>query len=361
MAVISFARGVPSIDLLPVEELAHCARAAIERDHAVMGYGPAAGYEPLREWIAERHSVEPGRVLVTNGSLQGFLFVAQALGGTGRVIVEAPTYDRPLKRLLGDFGAEVATIPVDDDGADIEALEREVERGRPGLVYVIPTFQNPSGQTLSLERRRRLAELAADGLLVFEDDPYGLVRFEGEALPSVHSLAEGRNVIYASSFSKTVAPGARVGYMVLPADLVAPVGELAVSTYISPALLGQATVLEFFRRGLFESNVARVGDGLRERRDAMIAALERAAPPDASWSRPEGGYFLWLTLPGTDTGALLSRATDAGVTFVPGRDFFPPGTGGAEAARLAYSAVQPADIERGMEILLSLVEAKATA
>jgi 2-aminoadipate transaminase len=361
MAVISLARGAPSIDLLPAAELADCARAAIEEDPSVLGYGPAGGYPPLRDWIAARHDVDPERVLVTNGSLQGFLFVAQALADRGRVVVEAPTYDRPLKRLLGDFGAEVSTVPVDDGGLDVDALEQELERGRPGFLYVIPTFQNPSGQTLSLARRRRLAGLAADGLLVFEDDPYGLVRFEGEPLPTVLELTGGRGVIYASSFSKTVAPGVRVGYMVLPEELVDAVGELAVSTYISPAFLGQATVLGFLRRGLFEPNLARVAAGLRERRDAMLAALERAAPDDATWSRPEGGYFLWLDLPGTDTGELLSRATAAGVSFVAGRDFFPPGEGGATSIRLAYSAVQPADIEAGTELLLSLVRETANA
>jgi 2-aminoadipate transaminase len=358
--VVSLARGAPSLDLLPVAELADCARAAIERDPAVLGYGPAGGYPPLRRRLAEQHGVDPERVVITNGSLQGFLFVANALGDD-RVIVEAPTYDRPLKRLLGDLGAEVATVPVDDEGADVDALARELERGLPSFAYVIPTFQNPSGQTLSLARRRRLAELAADGLLVFEDDPYGLVRFEGEALPTVFELAGGRNVIYASSFSKTVAPGVRVGYMVLPEDLAGPVGELAVSTYISPATLGQATVLEFIARGRFEDNLARVAAGLRERRDAMVAALERAAPEGATWSRPSGGYFLWLDLPGTDTGELLVRAEAAGVAFVAGRDFFPPGAGGAESVRLAYSAVGPAEIELGIERLLALVREPARA
>ena len=147
MDVVSLARGAPSLDLLPVAELADCARAAIERDPSVLGYGPAGGYPPPRSRLAEQHGVEPERVMITNGSLQGFLFVANAFGG--RVVVEAPTYDRPLKRLLGDLGAEVATVPVDDEGADVEALAQELERGQPSFAYVIPTFQNPSGQTLS--------------------------------------------------------------------------------------------------------------------------------------------------------------------------------------------------------------------
>ena len=360
--MISFARGVPSTDLLPARDLADCAREAIERDPAALGYGPAAGYEPLREWIAEQHGVTAARVVLTNGSLQGFLFVAQELVGSGRVVVEAPTYDRPLKRLRSDLGGDVVSVPLDADGLDVEALERELARGPLAFVYVIPTFQNPSGCTLSLERRRRLAELASGGLLVFEDDPYGLVRFEGEALPSVFELAGGENVVYASSFSKTVAPGVRVGYMVLPEALAPAVAELAVSTYISPAMLGQVTLHEYLSRGLLEPNLRGVCEGLRERRDAMLAALERDAPAGTTWSHPEGGYFLWLDLPpGTETRRLLAAAAERDVTFVPGSDFFLPGEGGSESLRLAYSAVPPAEIEDGMARLLALVAEPARA
>src|SRR4051794_21745203 len=203
MAVISFARRVPTPDALPVEELADCARAAIERDgRAVLSYGAGGGYGPLREWLGERHGVDPGRVILTNGSLQGFVFLAQQLlAGGGRVLVEAPTYDRPLK-ILGELGAEIVAIPQDEEGLDLDALERELGRGpAPAFLYVNPTFQNPSGRTLPLERRRRLAALAAErDLLVLEDDPYGLVRYEGEPLPTVFELEGGTNVVYSSSF-----------------------------------------------------------------------------------------------------------------------------------------------------------------
>src|SRR5438034_822170 len=297
---ISFARGVPAPECLPVAELADCARAAIERGGpAVLSYGPGGGYGPLREWIAERHGVEPGRVVVTSGSLQGFVFLADQLVRPGtRVLVEAPTYDRPLK-ILARLGADVVGLPMDDDGLQPEALEQALAEGpKPAFLYTIATFQNPSGRTLSTERRRRVVELARQhDLLVLEDDPYGLVRYGGSPLPTLFDLDGGTHVAYASSFSKTIAPGVRVGYFVLQPELAAQIEALAVSTYISPPFLAQATVHEFLRRGNFEPNLARVTELLRGRRDAMLEALERQMPDDATWSRPEGGYFVWLDIP----------------------------------------------------------------
>jgi DNA-binding transcriptional MocR family regulator len=352
METISFARGIPAPECLPVEELADCARAALERDGAtVLSYGSSAGYAPLRDWIAERHGVDPERVLVTNGSLQGMVFLAERFAG-GRVLVEAPTYDRPLK-ILAAHGVETAPIAMDDEGLDLDALAHALESGgKPAFLYTIPTFQNPSGRTLSAERRHRLAEVAREHeLLVLEDDPYGLVRFDGEAPPTLFELEGGIRVAYSSSFSKTIAPGLRVGYFVLPLALERELEALATSTYITPVLLGQATVFEFLRRGNFEPNLERVSRLLGARRDAMLEALERELP-DARWSRPQGGYFVWLELPeGADAGALLERATAAGVTFVPGADF-----GGApNTARLAFSFVSPDEIREGVRRLAALV------
>jgi DNA-binding transcriptional MocR family regulator len=363
---ISFARGVPAPDCLPVEELADCAKVAIERDgRGALSYGGGGGYEPLREWVAERHGVDPRRVLLTNGSLQGFVFLATHFFGAnpGRVLVEAPTYDRPLKILAG-LGAEVIGVPQDRDGLDIDALEQALETGPPpAFLYTIPTFQNPSGRTLSANRRRRLVELARErDLLILEDDPYGLVRFDGEALPTLFELADPQAVVYSSSFSKTIAPGVRVGYLVLPQQLAAAVTDLAVSTYISPNVLAEATVCEFVRRGLFEPNLERVRGLLRARRDAMLDALEREFSDEASWNRPEGGYFVWLELPaGTSAADLRARAEEAGVTFVKGSDFYPGGRGGESAARLAFSFVSPDEIGEGISRLARLVERRSSA
>ncbi len=360
MKTISFGRGAPAPECLPVDELADCARAALERDGTtILSYGPGGGYPPLREWVAERHGVEPARVILTNGSLQGFVFLVQHLLAAhgGRVLVEAPTYDRPLKILAG-LGAEVVALPMDDDGLDPDALERELAAGpKPAFLYTIPTFQNPSGRTLSTERRRRLVELArAHDLLVLEDDPYGLVRFEGEPPPSLFELEGGERVAYSSSFSKTIAPGLRVGWFVLPLDTAAAIEATAVATYISPPFVPQATVYEFLRRGNFESNLERVRGLLQARRDAMLAALERDFPAEARWSRPEGGYFLWLDLPGGLRGdELLARAEEVGVAFVKGADFFPAGSGqGESSVRLAYSFVSPDEIAEGVGRLAPL-------
>jgi DNA-binding transcriptional MocR family regulator len=362
VAVISFARGAPAPECLPVGDLADCAQAAIARDGTtVLSYGTAGGYGPLREWVAERHGVEPGRVLLTNGSLQGFVFLIEHLVAQGktRVLVESPTYDRPLL-ILRKLGAEIVPIPLDDHGLDPDALEQALGEGpEPALLYTIPTFQNPSGHTLSTERRRRVAEIAAErNLLVLEDDPYGLIRFDGEPEPSLFSLDRAGVVAYSSSFSKTIAPGLRVGYFILPDALESALEAAASSTYISPALLSQATVHEFVSRGLFEPNIERSSGLLKKRRDAMLAALDRAFPGEATWSRPEGGYFLWLELPqGTRAEALLAAAEREGVTFVKGTDF-----GGADnTVRLAFSFASPDEIETGIERLASLLPAAAAA
>jgi 2-aminoadipate transaminase len=237
----------------------------------------------------------------------------------------------------------------------IDSLEQALATGdRPAFLYTIATFQNPSGRTLSEERRRRVAELAREhDLLVLEDDPYGLVRYEGDALPTIFELAGGEAVVYASSFSKTIAPGVRVGYFVLPPDLAAQIEALAVSTYISPPFMTQATVHEFLRRGNFEPNLERVRGLLRLRRDAMLDSLEQHMPEGARWSRPEGGYFVWLDL---DGGAddLLARADRGGVTFVPGTDFFADGSG-TRSLRLAFSFVSPDEVTDGVERLAGLV------
>jgi DNA-binding transcriptional MocR family regulator len=357
MDVISFARGVPSPDILPVDLFGDAARAAVERSgRTILNYGPAAGYWPLREWLAERHGADPAQVVVTSGSLQGFDFVVRHLFASGgRAVVEAPSYDRTLKTLKW-VAEKVDTIELADDGLDVGALADSIERdGAPTLLYTIPTFQNPSGRTLSLENRLRLAELVAEyHLLVFEDDPYGLVRFEGEPLPSLYELTGG-GVIFSSSFSKTIAPGIRVGYAVLPEPLVQPIQNLATDTYVSAPIFVQGALYEFVSAGHFEPNLARTRTALRARRDAMLEALEYELPEGCSWSHPDGGYFLWLDLPsGVRADELLARATEQGVTFVTGSDFYPDGRGG-ESARLAFSFPSVDEIHEGIRRLGALV------
>lgn len=362
-ATISFARGAPAPELIPAAQLAECAHAAALRDGAALfSYGPAGGYGPLREWVAEQHGVGSERVVLTVGGLLGFvLFAAEKLETRpGRVLVEAPSYDRPLK-ILAQEGAEIVALPMDDEGLELDALEAELASrpDPPSFLYTIPTFQNPSGRTLSTERRRRLAELVrAHELPVLEDDPYGLVRYEGAPPPTLYSLAGGDLVTYTSSFSKTGAPGLRTGYFVLP-DADREAFELrANSTYISPPFLVQATMHEFISRGFFEPNLVSVQASLRERRDAMLTTLERTFPGYASWSRPEGGYFVWLEFGDrVDTSELAVRAEAQGVSFVRGADFFSHGSGlGSGSARLAFSFEPPERITEGIERLAGLLE-----
>jgi DNA-binding transcriptional MocR family regulator len=348
--VISFARGVPAPECLASEELAECARAVIENDgRTVLSYGSGAGYTPLRALIGEWFGVPPSRVVLTNGSLNGFVLLAQRLGRGQTVIIEHPTYDRAIKILL-ESGATIPAVAVDDEGMVAADLENELRSSSTAaFIYTIPTFQNPTGQTMSAARREQIVAIAQQAnVTLFEDDPYGLIRFEGEPLPALFDLS-GKQSIYSSSFSKTVAPGLRVGWFILPGELAEEITEAATSTYITPVLLAQATVHEFITRGLFEPNLRRVNGLLKDRRDAMLTALEKHFS-GATWSRPKGGYFIWLELPvGTVAKDVIARAE--GVTAVAGPDF----GGAAHTMRLAYSFVSPDEIETGIERLAAAV------
>ena len=311
---ISLARGAPSLDIIAVDDLRAAADRAFEKDPAgAFSYGTSAGYMPLVKWIAERQGVEPDQVLATNGSMQADAFLFQALVEPGDVVVvEAPTYDRTLLALR-QMGAEVLAIPLEADGIDVEALEQALEGGaRPKLAHVIPNFHNPAGCTLSLKKRERLVELAAQyDFVLFEDDPYVELRFAGEELPTMLSMDEAGKVVYASSFSKTVCPGIRVGYLAGPAELIGQTRKLATSTYISPSMVSQSIVAEFCASGAIDRSIETVKSALLERRDALCQALE-ADLPEAEFVVPEGGYFLWIDLPeGTDVARIESSPASA--------------------------------------------------
>ena len=347
-APISFARGAPSLDIVDVEGLRAAAERAFAEDPAgVTAYGTAVGYQPLREWIAEHHQVTPDHVMVTNGSMQADAFLFDACVSPGDVvIVERPTYDRTLLSLRGR-GADVRMVQLETDGIDVAAVERVLAAGaRPKLAHIIPNFQNPAGCTISREKRESLLDLAgAYGFKVFEDDPYVALRFEGSQLPTMFSM-DREVVVYASSFSKTVCPGIRVGYLVGAPELIARVVKIATGTYISPSMVSQAIVHQFCLSGALEKSIERVKDALRERAATLVDALRRELP-DARFVEPEGGYFLWLELPrGTDVDALYTAAAERGVQFVKGSDFVLDG--GDSTLRLAYSGVTPGEIEDGV-------------
>jgi DNA-binding transcriptional MocR family regulator len=350
---ISFARGAPSLDIVDVSALREAAVRAFESDPAgTTSYGTSIGYPRLRTWIAERHGVEPERVLVTNGSMQADAFLFEQFVRPGdEVVVERPTYDRTLLSLR-QRGARLHAIDLEPDGIDTHALTRLLadRRGsRPKLAHIIPNFQNPAGYTLSHEKREALLALAAQyGFMVFEDDPYVALRFSGESLPTMLSMDPER-VVYASSFSKTVCPGVRVGYLVGPADVISAIADLATSTYISPSMVAQSIVYEFCASGAIERSIETVRRALAERSHTLAAALRRELP-EATFVPPEGGYFLWVTLPaGSDVAALQRAAADVGVSFVKGSDFMLDG--GESSLRLAYAGVTPAQIEEGVRRL----------
>jgi DNA-binding transcriptional MocR family regulator len=362
MAPISFARGAPSLDIVDVEGLREAAQLAFEQDPAgTTAYGTSVGYVPLREWIAEQHGVPVEQVLVTNGSMQADAFLFQLLVQAGdAVIVESPTYDRTLLNLR-NRGADVRMIALEEDGISTDELETVLsEAVHPKLAHVIPNFQNPAGYTLSAAKRRRLLELAVEhDFTVFEDDPYVAIRFEGEPIESMFSQDEAGRVVYASSFSKTVCPGIRVGYLVGPQAVIKQIQTIATNTYISPNMVAQSIVNQFARSGRMDGAIATVKTALRERRDAACAALERELP-EARFARPQGGYFMWVELPEElDVAELEKAAAQREVLFVKGTDFLLDG--GRNTMRLAYSGVTPEQIDEGITRLADAVRSLGVA
>jgi 2-aminoadipate transaminase len=360
--LISFARGAPSPDITPPKALRECADRVLAKDPVgALSYGPGSGYPPLRDWIAELHGVDPERVMVTNGSLEAGMFVFDLLVEPGDiVIVESPSYDRTLLALTERYAALLA-LPLESDGIDVGALDAVFAAGvEPEFAHIIPNFHNPAGCTLSLEKRERLVSLAAEhDFTIFEDDPYAEISFGGDRLPTMLSLDESDHIVYASSFSKTIAPGVRVGYLIGPSTVIAALRERAVNTYISPNMLAQAIVGEFCTSGAIHESISTVKQALRERRDALVDALRRHIGDDAKFVVPEGGYFLWVELPeGVDTEKLLAAAGERGVTFVKGSDFMLEG--GRNALRLAFSAVTPEQIDVGIKRLAEALDSIKT-
>lgn len=352
---ISFARGAPSLDIVDVEGLKAASARAFDSDPGgATAYGTAVGYPRLRAWIAEKHGVEPERVLLTNGSMQADAFLFEHLvRAQDDVIVERPTYDRTLLSLR-TRGANIHAVELQGDGIDTAALSgllsgQDGAPVKPKLAHIIPNFQNPAGYTLSEAKRRELVRLAAThGFTIFEDDPYVELRFSGQPLPTMLSL-DPEHVIYASSFSKTVCPGIRVGYLVGPPQDIAAIARLATNTYISPNMVAQAIVYEFCASGAVERSIQTVKQALAQRAGALGEALRRELP-EAEFIAPEGGYFMWVTLPqGTDVDALFSAAAELGVAFVKGTDFLL--AGGENTLRLAYSGVTVEQIDEGVQRL----------
>lgn len=353
--VIYFTRGVPPAEAFPVEQLQECATAILERQGSVvLQYHPAAGFAPLREWLGQRHGAAPEQVLVSNGSLQLLVFVAELLTSPGDVVlVESPSYDRTITAFRRE-GLRVLGVSLESDGLDVGTLERLVKENNPRLFYVIPDFQNPSGITTSQAKREKLVELAERyDFWVLEDGPYRELRYYGEPAPSIFSLGSRKGLLL-SSFSKLLSPGMRVGYLIAPRDLVGKVAGIAEDTYVTPNMLSQGIVYEYCRRGWLEPNIARLKELYRPRLEAIASALEEDLP-QAQWTKPEGGFFVGPYLPpDVDVSVFKAKARQMGVRLSDGKGFFPD-EGGDRFLRLPFCALSPEEIREGVRRLSSIV------
>lgn len=358
--IISFAGGLPSPATFPTDELRDAA-ARILRDTpaGAFQYGTTEGYLPLREWIAARHSaggatVHPSQVLITTGSQQALDLLGKVFIDAGSpVLVETPSYLGALQAFLL-YAPHYVQVPTDDSGLIPERLTPALTAGAR-LLYTQPNFQNPTGRRLPLERRHALAEIAQRASFpIVEDDPYGALDYAGAPLPTLFSLAPGR-IIHLGSFSKVLAPGLRVGYMITPEDVHLRLVQAKQVTDLNTPGLTQRMVYEVVKDGFLDSHVPAIRTLYRDQCAVMLAALEHDMPQGVHWTRPEGGMFIWVTLPETiDTVALLQKAIAQNIAFVPGEPFF-----AREARhnmmRLSFATVPPVKINEGVATLGRLV------
>lgn len=358
--VISLAGGLPDTSTFPAEDLAkYLSIMAAESSAKALQYAPTDGIAAVKDAIrevlrAEGDDADPEDVLVTTGGQQVIDLLCKVLVDPGDIVVaEAPTYPGAVPTFAA-YEAEVRQVEMDADGMVIEALEAELDRlaaeGRaPKFIYTIPNFQNPAGVTMSLQRRRRLVEIAREReLLVLEDNPYGLLRYEGEALPTLRSLDGGDFVVSLGTFSKILSPGLRLGWAVAPRPVLAKMQIAKAASDLNSSSLSQMFVATFFRDGDWLAYLETQRGLYRGRRDAMLSALEEHFPVEATWTRPQGGLFVWVTLPdGLDTTDLLAKALTRNVAFVPGRAAYLDGRGG-QSMRLNFSGVCADDIREGV-------------
>ncbi|MCT9077520.1 aminotransferase-like domain-containing protein [Streptomyces fulvoviolaceus] len=357
--VINFAGGLPAPELFDAEGIAAAYRAVLaEVPGRALQYSTTEGEPGLRAALAGRMSVrglptDADDVLVTTGSQQALSLLATALVEPGdTVLVESPCYLAALQ-VFGFAGARVVAVPGDAEGIDPVALEELVVRERPKLLYTVPTFQNPTGRTLSCERRAAVASVAARrGLWIVEDDPYGELRFEGERVPWIASLAEAHDrVVLLGSFSKVMAPGLRLGWLRAPGELRRACTVAKQAADLHTPTVNQLAAARYLADRDLDAHVARVAGVYRERRDAMLAGLADALPEGSTWSRPEGGMFLWARLPSSyDASALLPQVVRENVAYVPGAPFY-AGEPDRSTLRLCFVTQTPEEIGEGLRRL----------
>jgi 2-aminoadipate transaminase len=364
--IISFAGGMPAPEFFPSQRFEEATRKVLEeRPQIALQYSTTDGWHELREMIGRHVSrygvnAEADDILVTSGSQQALDLVGKLLIDIGdRVIVGAPTYLGGLQAFKA-YQGEFLSVPLDDDGMSIEPLE-DLLKQKPKFIYVLPNFHNPAGVTLSLDRRLAIVRLARQyGIPVVEDDPYGQLRYEGEHLPPLYALdrelaaSDGGdgNVIYMSTFSKTLAPGLRLAWVIAPSTVLGRLNQLKQGADLHTSTLVQLIAFEVARGGFLDEHIQTLRKVYRERRDAMLGALDSFMPPEVSWSSPKGGLFLWAQLPeGMESQSVLAEALKQKVAFVPGSAFFAePGQGG-RFMRLNFSNAQPDQIREGIRRL----------
>ncbi len=373
--IISFAGGLPGADLFPIDAFRTAADLVLRRAGAhALQYSTTEGERPLREMIARHTSrygiaVTADNVLITSGSQQALDLIGRVFLNPGdHVLVERPTYLGALQAWSA-YQAEYLTVGLDADGMRLDELAAAL-RGGPKFIYALPNFQNPTGVTLSLERRQELVRLADEhGIPILEDDPYGQLRYDGEHLPSLVTLdAEYRgsgkasysgNVLYLSTFSKTLAPGLRLGWIIGPVDVVRRLAQAKQGSDLHTSTFIQLLAHEVARSGFLDAHVRRLRHAYARRRDAMLAAMTRHFPPAVSWNVPAGGLFIWATLPSPlDAVTLLERALAAQVAFVPGTPFFPDGSG-QQTLRLNFTNACEEAIDTGISRLGRVIAAAA--
>lgn len=354
---IKFTRGVPPPEAFPTERLAECANAVLHNDYdVVLQYGSAGGFARLRHWIAAQYKVGSERVIIGQGSLQLLDTIARVMIKPGDVVyVEEPTYDRAIT-VLRRAGVRLVGIPLAADGLDVDFMAQRLAGGeRPVLFYIIPDFQNPSGTVLSLEKRQRMAGLASQyGFYYVEDSPYRKLRYHGTELPSLFDLAPER-VMQLSSYSKLIAPGLRVGYVVASPELAPDLLKFSEDTYINASYFNQAIVHEFIQRGWLDDNLSILKRLYAPRLEAMLAGLEHYLASQATWAPVEGGFFVGMTLNRPVSAPnLLALASAAGLLLTDGRGFYPSGSGD-RFVRLPFCALTPAEITAGIARLAEVV------
>ncbi|HWQ22403.1 MAG TPA: PLP-dependent aminotransferase family protein [Clostridia bacterium] len=354
--MIAFTRGVPATEAFPVEALGECASSALAKySSQILQYGSFRGFGPLREFIAAGHGLVPDQVLLSQGALQIVDFAARSLITPGTtVLVEQPSYDRVIK-VLRRAGATVVGVPLEADGMDLAACEDLIREHHPLMAYVISDFQNPSGTTMSETRRRAFAALADRyNLLILEDVPYRRLRYAGEDVPTIRSIVPQRT-IQLTSFSKLLSPGLRVGVAFGPQPYMDRLGRMAQDTYITPALLPQATVFEFIDRGLLPAQIEKLHGLYRPRLSRLLGALDAGMSDLATWARPEGGFFVGVTLKkDVKAEALIARGLEEGIQLTNGRDFFADGRGDT-FVRLPFCALTTEEIDEGVRTLAWVV------